>query len=222
MKRVLESFLEENFPGLSLNPGLFYAWENSLRFEIALPSVSYETKEYFQIALDRAQALFNQVFEEQDEILLVTDIHTEKDKTFLQRKPLNIYLKYIKHRQILLKLRHYLMSSMMGEEEHSITHRYIIPCRKTDLRYVQLLKAIIYEDFPHPSTILKNEQEAGYDVYFINNSKKVIYHLYDDRGCDVLASSKESLHKLYQDFNDWILEYDRKEIDHLFKDDVHE
>lgn len=103
-----------------------------------------------------------------------------------------------------------------------VTHRYIIPCRKTDLRYAQLLKAIIYEDFQHPSTILKNEQEAGYDIYFINNSKELIFHLYDDRGCDVLASSKESLHKLYKDYNDWILEYDRKEIGHLFKGEVHE
>ncbi|MEI4525718.1 DUF3885 domain-containing protein [Priestia megaterium] len=54
-------------------------------------------------------------------------------------------------------------------------------------------------------------------IYFINLSKKKIFHLYDDRGCDVLASSKESIRFLYEEYNNWILDYDREEIDLLFK-----
>jgi len=45
----------------------------------------------------------------------------------------------------------------------------------------------------------------------------MIYHLYDDRGCDVIASNKENLRPLYEELNDWILDYDREQIDTIFK-----
>lgn len=41
-------------------------------------------------------------------------------------------------------------------------------------------------------------------------------HLYDDRGLDVLGSSRELLLPLYHQFHDWILEYDLEKIDQLF------
>ncbi|MEH6930498.1 DUF3885 domain-containing protein, partial [Priestia megaterium] len=67
-----------------------------------------------------------------------------------------------------------------------------------------------------PSTIMKSNPQSGYDIYFINLSKKMIFHLYDDRGCDILASNKESIRFLYEEYNNWILDYNREEIDLLF------
>ena len=43
-----------------------------------------------------------------------------------------------------------------------------------------------------------------------------LYHLYDDRELDVLGGSRELLLPLYQQFHDWILEYNREKIDQLF------
>jgi hypothetical protein len=40
--------------------------------------------------------------------------------------------------------------------------------------------------------------------------------MYDDRGLDVIANSKDALHGLYHDFNTWILDYDRPRIDATF------
>ncbi|AQT86330.1 hypothetical protein B1222_21030 [Paenibacillus larvae subsp. pulvifaciens] len=54
------------------------------------------------------------------------------------------------------------------------------------------------------------------DIYLINSKKHVIYDLYDDRGLDIISCYKESLYKLYTDYNNWILEYDRKRIDKIF------
>nr|WP_232726132.1 DUF3885 domain-containing protein [Bacillus sp. FJAT-42315] len=98
-----------------------------------------------------------------------------------------------------------------------MTHRFILPCKKSDIRYHQLLSAIGYEDFPHPTRILNNYDRAGYNIYFVNITRKFIYHLYDDRGCDVIASNKENLRPLYEERNAWILDYDREQIDKLFK-----
>lgn len=43
-----------------------------------------------------------------------------------------------------------------------------------------------------------------------------LYHLYDDRGLDVLGSSPGLLLPLYRQFHDWILEYDLEQIDKRF------
>ena len=42
------------------------------------------------------------------------------------------------------------------------------------------------------------------------------YHLYDDRGLDVLGGSQKLLLPLYHQFHDWILEYDLEKIDQMF------
>lgn len=50
-------------------------------------------------------------------------------------------------------------------------------------------------------------------VYFINLNRKTIFHVYDDRGCDLLATSLETIRDVYVKYNEWILDYDRKETD---------
>ncbi|WP_236809626.1 DUF3885 domain-containing protein [Bacillus glycinifermentans] len=44
----------------------------------------------------------------------------------------------------------------------------------------------------------------------------MVFHLYDDRGCDVIAARKEDLEPLYSRLNEWILDVDRDRIDRLF------
>lgn len=222
MTKVLQLFLDEYYDGLVLAPGLFYSWKKSIRFEISPPFPDDE-KQKFKQTFERAITLFNKVFGENDHILLVTDVHSTRRDNFLQRKPLNVYLKYVKHKQTLYKLQYQLLPSVFDEEDENeegeefITHRFILPCQREKIKYPQLLKAISYEDFAHPSTILKNNSRNGYDIYFVNLCKKMIYHLYDDRGCDILAADKENIRFLYEGYNDWILDYDRAEIDLLFR-----
>jgi len=223
MSKILQTFLEENFQDLVLSPPLFYSWKNSIRFEISNPSVPFFEKENMQRVSYRTATLFNKLFDDQDEFLFVTDIHTNKNNPFLHKKPLNVYLKYVKVKEKLSKLQYSLLPSVFKEEpedweyDQSVTHRFVLPCKKNEFKYLHLLKSISYEDFVHPSTILKSNPESGYDIYFINLTKKVIYHLYDDRGCDILAAEKETIRFLYDEYNDWILDYDRKEIDSLFR-----
>ena len=55
------------------------------------------------------------------------------------------------------------------------------------------------------------------NVYFLNSQKDVLFHLYDDRGVDVVAAKKEILRSLYETCKDWILDYDREKIDLIFE-----
>lgn len=47
-------------------------------------------------------------------------------------------------------------------------------------------------------------------VYFANTEEVYLYHIYDDRGADLVAERKETLWPIYHNFNQWILDCDRK------------
>ena len=72
-----------------------------------------------------------------------------------------------------------------------------------------MLKAICNQDMGIKPSIF-------HKVYFINLSKNTIFHVYDDRGCDVLATSPDTIRDIYNTYNDWILDYDRNKIDTVF------
>jgi hypothetical protein len=215
MKDTLSEFLKEHFNNLKLDPSLFYSSQYGIRFEIAIPLMEHEDKRNLRQIEERSTGLFNKVFQPGNDVLLITDIHCEKNDHFLQKRPAKVYQKYIKNKELRLILQHKTISNAFSEEE-MVTHRFILPCKKSDIRYRALLAAISYEDFPHPTNILKGYPRNGIDIYFINTTRKMIYHFYDDRGCDVIASRKEDLLPLYHELNEWILDYDREEIDGVF------
>lgn len=80
---------------------------------------------------------------------------------------------------------------------------------KIDFSPDALLREIIKADLGGISALVSS-------VYFANTEAVYLYHVYDDRGADLVAESKETLRPLYHDFNQWILDYDRKKIEILF------
>ncbi|WP_208403194.1 DUF3885 domain-containing protein [Paenibacillus sp. BK720] len=49
-----------------------------------------------------------------------------------------------------------------------------------------------------------------------NKTKGILFHMYDDRGCDVFSSKISTLSPLYYLHRKWILDFNRYEIDNLF------
>lgn len=116
MSKFLHAFLEKNFQGLILRPALFYSWKYSIRFEISNPSVPFSEKENLLQMFNRTTILFEKTFNDEDDILFVTDVHTNKNNPFLNKNPLNVYLKYVKVKEKLSKLQYSLLSSVFEEE----------------------------------------------------------------------------------------------------------
>lgn len=119
--------------------------------------------------------------------------------------------KYIKEKHLLWKLKHFKLPTMDlfdGDEwfKDCITHRFLLSCKKSELKYVQVLNAISKEEFYF---------KFDPSVYYINFSKQIIFHHCGDV-CDIVSKNKEDIHFLYKDFNNWILEYDREKIEKLF------
>jgi len=56
-------------------------------------------------------------------------------------------------------------------------------------------------------------------VYLLHTDEKILFHLYDDRGLDLVSNDKKKLYPFYKAYNDWILEYDRERIDKIFENE---
>ncbi len=57
----------------------------------------------------------------------------------------------------------------------------------------------------------------GSGVYLIDPHSKIIMHMYDDRGLDVIAADAADILPLYNIFGDWILENQRHRITFRFE-----
>lgn len=57
---------------------------------------------------------------------------------------------------------------------------------------------------------------GGDEPVYLAGSESIPYHLYNDRGLDVLDGTRELLFPLYHRFHSWILDYDRERINRVF------
>ncbi|MBO5021195.1 MAG: DUF3885 domain-containing protein [Clostridia bacterium] len=81
----------------------------------------------------------------------------------------------------------------------------------TNFSKENLLKEIIISD-------LGGEHLFTASVFWICSDNKIMFHLYDDRGADLVASEKSAIKDTYVKFNKWILDYDREKIEAVFED----
>ncbi|WP_096272402.1 DUF3885 domain-containing protein [Paucisalibacillus globulus] len=207
--------MQEKYPNLELRPPLFYNWDIGIRFELGVDydaEYAYENSPYLKGAYKRAITLFESLHSPSDDIYIVIDVNDFADGKTFKRK-LNIFTKYVKEKSVLSKLQQNTIPYIFPEDNEDgkyRTHRFNLKCKITDFQYTRMLKAICNQDMGINPSIFHR-------VYFINVNKDTIFHVYDDRGCDLLATSSDTIRNIYKDYNDWILDYDRDEIDKVFK-----
>lgn len=210
----LADFMNENFTNLELKVPLFYNWEIGIRFELG---VNYdrendrENSPYLQGVYHRAINLFESLHPLDDEIFMVANVNNHGDGATFNRK-LQIFSRYVQEKSILKQLKHVTLPYVYPEDDEDSkykTHRFILKCKTSDIKYIPLLKAICNNDMGIKPSI-------HHDVFFINIKNKTVFHVYDDRGCDLVAPSSETIKGIYDKYNDWILDYDRNKIDQVF------
>ena len=213
LKQEYRKFLNDNFDGLRLRKPLFYSWTNGLRFDLQVGQT--DTDEYFEEVTRRASTLFQAAFDRSDEVFFV-------------------FMEY-KYKRRKIRFSNFAFSQIDGleREEVSFTNEYQLyePTDRFDIRNVAIIKvsanrlnhanifsAIGHTDFPPRQPRLdENGVFTSKELYLINIDKKLIFHMYDDRGLDIISADKETLGPIYHQHKDWILDYDREAIDKQFK-----
>ena len=188
---------------------LFYHAPVGIRFEIGGNEPVYLKKgaeqmtpnpTYIQNALDRATAIYRNLPSPPN--ILRIDGH-------LDEGPVESLLAVIRQRTGLPAPNEQIATAEMDEDGdmHSQVQFYW-NLRQIAFQPEQLLQEILLGDI------------GGWPIFvssvYLTGPGPYLYHLYNDRGLDVLGSSQDLLLFLYQQFHDWILEYDREKIDRLF------
>ncbi|WP_453996178.1 DUF3885 domain-containing protein [Bacillus nitroreducens] len=210
----LKDLLHENFPNLELRPPLFYGWDIGIRFELGVEwftDIDDHNSRYVRDCYNRAITLFEALHSPTDDLYIVIDVN-DYDKGKSLKQQLKNFSPYVK-KSLLYRLKHQELPYIFPEEDEEgtyKTHRFTLTCKPSDMNYVRLLIAICNQDLGLRPRMLHR-------TYFVNINRKTIFHVYDDRGCDVLAASPSTLKDVYTRYNDWILDYDRTKIEKLFK-----
>jgi len=217
---MIESYLKKRFNNLILESPLFYSWSVGIRFEIGSKNIpifldekrSRLNEKYFTEALARAVAIFDFLFKDDDEILFVYQEFSDGRKTIGKN---NFYLQQIRDladKELEFSDVRESRDDDGFEKKAYCLKRFTVKVSKQDINYQALLEASINSDFS-----IRNKRFIPHgDCYFINTSNHTILYLYDDRGMDVISIHTNNLKALYKKYNEWILDYDREEIDEIF------
>ena len=203
---------------IKLERPLFYNNLFGLRFEIGPSEIGVWTdfdqeklnNEYFNLAFDRAVSIYEAIFTSTDEISLAYQIFSDGRRKIKKGNYICKQVNDLEFRKVSFTHHKNLYAEDL-EYKCNCWHRVTISDIKVkDVNAKNIFTALINTDFGlrHPS--IKGE------CFFINHSKGIVLNLYDDRGMDVVSIEKANLLKLYRSHNEWILEYDREKIDHIF------
>lgn len=169
--------------------------------------------------ITRVTSVFEEVFAPDDFIYLyIKDYGGSEDIMFGNNTP--EYLDELLSKQHVEEVKLYDIEEDYDEltgQPIEMKNEYtvkLVYSRLKFINYKEILKGIgNYEQGRSPS--------IGEPVYFISTEKDVVFHMYDDRGCDVFALRKETLAPAYYKYRKWILDYNRIEIDNVFEEGLH-
>ncbi|MER1985884.1 MAG: DUF3885 domain-containing protein [Solibacillus sp.] len=174
-----------------------------IRFELGL--IQLKDKAYFEEINHRAITIFNALFDKNDEILIVNSIrqHIDDKKVDLPR-----IMRFIHNKKVIYGLKCKTIPDEFDEEIE--IKQYSLNVKKDDIRLRYLIQSISNQDFARKPMV-------NGSLYLLNLTKESLFHMYDDRGCNVYSFDKEKLLTLYSNFRNWILDYNRIQIDRIFE-----
>lgn len=218
---MIHSFLSEYFPDSQLDPiNSFITHDIHLRFELG-DGLENGTSMRVDHCVKKAATIFDHVFHNDDEIyMLVKHCQYDGAKEFYEHT--EGYLES----QIL---NFDALKTLDKSSTTSETDNFYDPAQgESTLQTVATLHTQRTFPIDLKQTNYKNifrgiaNLEMGISpaisstIYFINKSKKIVFYMYDDRGCMVYASNLESIRHLYNDFHHWLVPYHIETFDNLF------
>lgn len=204
--------ISSNFAGIELKSPLFYNAPVGIRFE-AGGDINVPEKRVQQI-IHRAVTLFNAVNQDNDEIyfVLFMDSWDEHPVATFENEVSKVFATFINGvdvKQVCKKELEYRYKDT-DEDDDTVTIRYSAKLKVKDLNIDNLISAVASR------TIGNEVSNIVGDIFLVNATTNVIFYLYDDRGLDIVAKNKELLKSIYEQYNDWILDFDRERIKEIF------
>jgi len=215
LKNEFESFYAANFGSIELHSPIFYNFLIGIRFQIGsddrfdigLSPLERNEKNvvytnYIEQAVFRAISVFDKLFDMDDRVYIVVNSF-EDDQVDIADNDISAIRPLIKNISD-----EYTYNFISSDDDFSCK-RYVLQTKIKSIEISKLLERIIRSD-------MEGIYNLSAGTHIFNERTGVLYHLYDDRGLDVVANETQKLFEIYNKYNDWILDYDREKIEKIF------
>src|ERR1700733_9137768 len=192
----LPQFMFSHFPCVDFGGDLFGQWPVGIRFEIGLEQVSRATK------------LHEFIFSGADDCVLVSQDWSSDSIDICAERITPLF-------------------STPGVFPNAPPSEFqtveVSPFDQTPYRLTWARLPMDGFNADHMLQAVANRERGGTPsigsgVYAIDDRAKLILHMYDDRGLDIIAANASTLVPLYERYADWILDNQRRKIDLRFKE----
>ncbi|MEK9198261.1 MULTISPECIES: DUF3885 domain-containing protein [Bacillales] len=203
----LKQIMDKHYSSLSLTPDFYRQWNMGIHLELG--NDIYQFDDNNRINIDMFHAVYKQVseivpilFSKTDDVLLVVNAYPKETNKVVYP---NFFKRFVKEQKLKYSLRLHEFQSQY-DEDHLFVQQMTLYCKVSDLKLEYLLKTIIHEDFQSLQPRLRRTHCVfAPDVFLINVQTKCIFHLYDDRGCEMINADKNIHEKLLETFSGWDL-----------------
>lgn len=183
---------------------LFYTYPYGLRLEVGNPelALSKQWATYVEDSIEKALSIYHSIFAPKDRVLIIIDRTPDKE---LKAKFSRCQMRRVR------TLAYPAFLEDQEEYEPVWFHRYFYLGNSSDIPETLLLRRIVEGE-----VLGGNHPYFSSCVYCYNVTKGFLFHLYDDRGADLIGFSREFMVEYYHKLNGLLLDFDRKRMDDLY------
>lgn len=176
----IEEYLDKRFPTVELVPTIYYQWDIGIHF--SLGEGIYQLKENGELNLERfhtgykqALTIFKELYDQNDDLFLVTNIYRRKTQ---QQRKMKVYYPNLRDKNNLkrLQVKTYPYPFEEDRREEYEMQQFSLQCKVNDIRVNGLLKAAIHEDFSLKPRFGVDSVHYP-DVFFVNITKDIIFFI---------------------------------------------
>jgi hypothetical protein len=211
----LRATLETLFDGKTFDQPLYYSYEGGLRFELSEGGTPID--QVF-VALTKAKLICDAIFEGQERIGVCLRLYGPEKlmaskRNFEELKKAGIRISRDRciwsTRVPVEDVPEYALEDALEEDVEEFWHHFAFFLPESKL--LTLLWCALVGDW---GTMSPN---PGFLVYLFSVEQQLLVLPYDDRGMDAVGPNHEALRSLYRRFNEYLLDYDRPEMDAVFE-----
>ncbi len=175
-----------------------------LRFELGGGHAN-GTDERIRQATDRAVDLFLARNDVDDDLVLIIKDWDSSGKEILPTEP-PLYLD-----SMLASFDRGLAVTEIAAVDDGSCKQMLFSTSLENIDYRNILRGIAHLE-------QGREPRINASIYFVNRTRNLVFYMYDDRGCMVYAASRATIQSLYDERNDWLVDFHRSHFDAIFGD----
>lgn len=184
----ITKFMDEYYKGVWLTPDIYHQLDLGIHVELGEDMYQFNddgklNMKRFHSVYRHVANIFSLLFKKDDDVLLIVNSYpNDRNKTAYP----NFFKRYVKVQQKKYSLRMHEFVWEVDEDEICV-QQMELRCKVSELKWEYLLKTSIHEDFDSLKPQLRKKNGLMVpDIFFVNLRTKCMFHVYDDRGCEIM------------------------------------